>query len=120
MKSQHLSKIKELKDALVTSGFLTLAQQAKALGLARSTTSTILRATHKSSGLSAATINCMLNSPNLPPLVQTKVLEYVREKSAGLYGHSELQRRRFIAGLSGLGAGRARSAPRQKNTQIVL
>ena len=100
MNARHLSKIKELKDALVSSGFLTLDRQSKALGLARSTTWTILRATHKNSGLSAATINCMLRAPQLPSVVRTKVLEYVKEKSDGLYGHSALQRRRFIARLS--------------------
>ena len=120
MKFQHVNKIKELKDALVTSGFITLAQQAKALGLARSTTWTILTSTHKSSGLSAATINCMLRSPHLPSIVQIRIVEYIKEKSAGLYGHSELQRRRFIAGLSGLQIGRTRSAPRQRNGRIVL
>jgi len=120
MKARQLLKIKELKDALVTSGFLKLDEQAKALGLPRSTSWTILRATHKSSGLSAATINSMLRAPHLPSIVRTKVLEYVEEKSDGLYGHSALQRRRFIARLSGLGAGRTRSAHRQKNGQIIL
>ena len=120
MNARHLSKIKELKDALVASGYRTLDQQAWALDLARSTIWTILKTTHKSSGLSAATINRMLRSPKLPLIVQTKILEYIKEKSAGLYGHSELQRRRFIAGLSGLGAGRTPTAPRQKNGQIVL
>src|ERR1700704_2804706 len=102
------SKIKELKDALVASGFVSLDQQAKALGLARSTTVTILRTTHKNSGLSAATVNGMLRSPHLPSSVQTKLLEYIKEKSVGLCGHSEPQRERFIAGLSGLQVGRTR------------
>jgi hypothetical protein len=100
MKARQSIKIKEIKSALIESGYVTLDQQAKALGLARSTTWTILTAAHKSSGLSAATINCILRSPQLPPIVGTKVFEYVKEKSAGLFGHSELQRRRFIAGLS--------------------
>jgi hypothetical protein len=100
MKARQSIKIKELKNALIESGYVTLDQQAKALGLARSTTWTILRATHKSSGLSAATINCMLRSPQLPPIVRTRILEYVEEKSAGLFGHGEIQRRRFLAGLS--------------------
>ena len=101
MKARQLLKIKEIKDSLVASGFITLDQQAKVLGLARSTTWTILRGKYKSSGLSAATVNCMLQSPQLPPFVRARVLEYVNEKSAGLYGHSNLQRRRFIVLLSG-------------------
>jgi oligoribonuclease (3'-5' exoribonuclease) len=99
-KALHSRKVGELKDALRTSGFVTLDQQAKALGLCRSTTWTILNDTHKSSGLTAATINCILRSPQLPPKARTCLLEYANEKSAGLYGHSELQRRRFIARLS--------------------
>ena len=113
MNARHLSKIKELKDALVTSGYRTLDHQAWALGLARSTAWTILKTTHKSSGLSVSTINRMLRSPKLPLIVQTKILEYIKERYAGLYGHSELQRQRFVAGLSGLGAGRTPTAPRQ-------
>jgi predicted DNA-binding transcriptional regulator AlpA len=94
------TKIKELGDALLASGFLTLDQQAQALGLARSTTWTILQANHKGSGLSAAVINRMLRAPQLPPLVRATILVYIDEKTAGLYGHSKLQLRRFSARLS--------------------
>jgi len=51
MKARQAAKIRELGHALVDSGFMTLDEQAKALGLARSTTWTILRASHKGSGL---------------------------------------------------------------------
>jgi hypothetical protein len=100
MKARQTSKIKKLGTVLVTSGFRTLDEQANALGLPRSTTWTILRANHKSSGLSATVINQMLAAPQLPPLVRATVLEYVEEKAAGLYGHSKVQLRRFAAGLS--------------------
>jgi hypothetical protein len=95
------SKIKELRDALFAAGFFTLDQQAKVLGLARSTTWTILKANHKASGLSAAIINRMLCAPQLPPIVRAMVLAYVDEKIAGSYGHSKPQLRRFSARLSG-------------------
>jgi hypothetical protein len=36
----------------------------------------------------------------LPPLARTKILEYVEEKAAGLYGGSRSQRRKFAARLS--------------------
>jgi hypothetical protein len=100
MKARQLSKIKELGDALIATGFLTLNEQAKALGLARSTTWTILKANHKASGLSATVINRMLAAPRLPPLARSKLLEYVEEKTAGSYGHSKMQLRRFAARLS--------------------
>jgi hypothetical protein len=99
-KTRQSSKIRELGEALVTSGFRTLDEQANALGLPRSTTWTILRANHKASGLSATVINQMLAAPQLPPLVRTTILEYVEEKTAGLYGHSKMQLRRFAARLS--------------------
>src|SRR5262245_50345271 len=85
-KARQSAKIKELGEALIAAGFCMLHQQAKALGLTRSTTLTILKASHKSSGLSAAVINRMLAAPQLPPRVRLKIFEYICEKSAGHYG----------------------------------
>jgi hypothetical protein len=96
-RARQSSKIKELAEAVKSAGFLTLDEQAKALGLSRSTAWTILKASHKASGLSASIINRMLAAPELPPLVRTKILEYVEEKAAGLYGGSRSQRRKFAA-----------------------
>jgi hypothetical protein len=100
MKTRQASKIRELGDALVAAGFVSLDQQAQAIGLCRSTTWTILKANHKTSGLSASVINRMLAAPQLPPLVRRKILEYVEEKTAGLYGHCKTPLRRFSARLS--------------------
>ena len=36
----------------------------------------------------------------LPPLARTKILEYVEEKTVGLYGGGRSQRHRFAARLS--------------------
>jgi predicted DNA-binding transcriptional regulator AlpA len=101
MKARQSAKIRELADAARVAGYLTLDQQAKVFGLARSTAWTITNASHKASGLSASTINRMLAAPELPQLVRTKILEYVEEKAAGLYGGSRSQRRRFTARLNG-------------------
>jgi hypothetical protein len=100
MKARQSSKIRELAEAVKSAGFLTLDEQAKALGLPRSTAWTIRKASHKASGLSASIINRMLAAPELPPLARTKILEYVEEKAAGLYGGSPKQRRKFAARLS--------------------
>ena len=96
MKARQVAKITELGRALIDAGFLTLDEQSKALGLARSTTWTILRASHKGSGLSAAIIKRMLLSPQLPPLARRRILEYTTDKVAGLYGGSRTQRRKFF------------------------
>jgi predicted DNA-binding transcriptional regulator AlpA len=109
VKTRQARKIRELGDALVLEGFLTLDQQAQALGLCRSTTWTILKADHKASGLSASVINRMLAAARLPPLVRAKMLEYIDEKIAGSYGHSKTQIRRFTARLSGKGFNQART-----------
>jgi len=100
MKARQSFKIRELAQAVESAGFLTLDEQAKALGLSRSTAWTIRRASHKANGLSASIINRMLAAPELPPLARTKILEYVEEKGAGLYGGSQKQRRKFAARLS--------------------
>jgi hypothetical protein len=98
-KARQTSRIKELGDALVSSGLCTLDEQAKALGLSRSTTWTVLRANHKASGLSATVINQMLAAPPLPALVRARILAYIDEKNTGSYGHSKVQLRRFAARL---------------------
>jgi len=99
VQSRQADKIRELGEALIAIGFLRLDQQAGVLGLPRSTTWSIIRARHKTSGLSASVINQMLARPQLPKPVRLKILEYVHEKRAGHYGHKPLQVRRFIAAL---------------------
>jgi hypothetical protein len=96
MKARQAAKIRELGHALVDAGFLTLDEQSKALGLARSTTWTTLRANYKGSGLSAAIIKRMLLSPQLPPLAQRKILEYTTDKLTGVYGGTRTQRLKFL------------------------
>jgi hypothetical protein len=102
MRERQSCKIRQISDALAASGFVTLDARAKLLGLCRSTTWTVLKGNHKGSGLSAATINRILLTLQLPSVVRAKVIEYVKEKAAGSYGHSKKQRSRFIARLSAL------------------
>jgi hypothetical protein len=42
----------------------------------------------------------MLNSEPLPPLVRVKIVEYAKEKVAGIYGGTEMQHRRFASKLT--------------------
>src|SRR5436190_22928164 len=102
MKARQSCKIRELAEALKSAGFLRLDEQAKALGLSRSTAWTIRTISHKASGLSASIINHMLAAAELPPLARTKILEYVEEKASGLDGGSRSQRRKFAARLEKL------------------
>jgi len=100
MSSSQSDKIKEIAEALVVCGHVTLDEQASALGISRSTTWTILTNKHKAPGLTAAVVNQMLMSAELPPLVRTKLFEYIEEKIAGSYGHSPQQVHRFVARLT--------------------
>ena len=96
-RAQQRLKIDELNRSLQSAGCRTVGEQAKALGLGRSTAWAILRHGHKTSGLTAATINRMLQAPDLPADARAKILEYVEEKGQGLYGHSKVQIKRFYA-----------------------
>jgi hypothetical protein len=99
MKQRQAHKIREIRHELVNAGYQSLGEQAEALGLSRSTTWAMLNGNYKGSGLSVAIINRMLDAPDLPPRVRQKVLEYVEEKAAGLYGHNETQRTKFTSRL---------------------
>ena len=98
-KAWQATRIGDLRTALAADGLVILDDQARALGLSRSTAWAVLKANHKATGLTAATINRMLSSPELPPRARATILTYVEEKFAGLYGHNEEQLGRFAAGL---------------------
>ena len=126
MKARQSAKMREIANALSAAGFVGLDAQANILGIGRSTAWTILRGSHKSTGLSPAIIDRLLGAGALPMFVRTKIVEYASEKAAGFYGHNQLQRRRFIAALRdkantrvGLGnAGQMESRPEKKRTAL--
>jgi hypothetical protein len=100
MRGRQRAKIREFQQALNAAVMRTLDKQAAVLTLSRSTTWNLLKGKHKGSGISAAIINRMLLSSRLPPPVRTTILQYVAEKTAGLYGDSALRLRKFTAQLS--------------------
>jgi len=71
-----------LSEALISSGHVTVAQQAKALGLGRSTAWNITKNKHKLGRLSAKTIDRILANPETPPTVRAVVEQYLSERSA--------------------------------------
>jgi hypothetical protein len=99
MRERQTAKIREIADALPKVGLRTLDDQAKALGLLRSTTWNLIRGNHKASGISARTINRILAAPRLPPLVRAIILQYIAEKTAGHYGDDRRRLRAFRAQL---------------------
>ena len=100
MKGRQCAKIRDLRQALIDAGYQSLDQQATALGLSRSTAWAVLQGHHKASGLSAAIISRMMASPRLPPSASTVLLEYIKERSTGAYGHNGTQVSRFLRRLN--------------------
>jgi len=100
LKARQSAKIREFASALASAGFATLDAQAKLLGLGRSTAWTILKSSHKGSGLSAKTVDRLLSVRQLPAAARATILEYIEEKASGRYGHSGRVRRKFITALS--------------------
>ena len=100
LKARQAAKIREISEALISEGVITLDAQANALGLHRSTAWTILKSSHKGSGLSAKIVKRMLAQRQLPPRVRATIYDYIREKASGQYGHSANLRRKFIRALS--------------------
>ena len=69
-----------ISEALIASGYTSLDEQAKALGLPRSTTWTIIKKKHKLGRLSGKTVNCILTNPQTPAAVRTVVQQYAVKK----------------------------------------
>jgi len=93
-KARQASKLAEIRAALVDAGCDTTAKQAAALGLLRPTAWVVLNRDTRV-GPSVQIIKRILSSPKLPPAVRRKIEEYVEERIAGLYGHTETRRRWF-------------------------
>jgi hypothetical protein len=75
------TKIQDITDALILSGYTSLDEQAKALGLHRATVWTITKNKHKLGRLSAKTIERIITNATTPPRVRAAVEEYVAEMS---------------------------------------
>jgi hypothetical protein len=76
--------IQHIADALIASGYTSLDEQAKALGINRSTAWTIVKAKHKLGRLSAKTSRRILANPELPARVRAVIQQYLTERSAPL------------------------------------
>ena len=93
-KHKQALKLAEIREALVTGGYDTVAKQATVLGVGRSTAWWLLNR-DKRAGPSAKVIERILLSPQLPKKVRLKVEQYVEEKIRGRYGHSKQRTQRF-------------------------
>jgi hypothetical protein len=79
-------RLQDISEALVACGYTRLDRQAKALGISRSTTWTIIKTKHKLGRLSTKTTKRILANPNTPPPVRTVIQQYLAERSDTLLG----------------------------------
>jgi len=93
-KARQVSKLAEIREALIAAGCDTTAKQAAALGVCRSTAWALLNRDNRV-GPSAKIIKRILCAPKLPPAVRRKVEEYVEERINGLFGHTDVRVRWF-------------------------
>lgn len=77
-------RIQHIADALIASGYTSLDEQARALGVNRSTAWTIVKAKHKLGRLSTKTSRSILANPELPARVRAVMQQYLTERSAPL------------------------------------
>jgi hypothetical protein len=75
--------LQNISEALVTSGFTSLDEQAKALGVHRATAWTIVKHKHKLGRLNRETVNRILANPTTPQSVRSVVEQYVAERFNG-------------------------------------
>src|SRR5262245_3090811 len=72
--------VQHIADALVEAGYISLNQQARALGIHRATAWTIMRTKHKLGYLNAKTAERMLANPELPTCIRDVLHRYATEK----------------------------------------
>ena len=92
-------ELERIAEALVSSGYISLDDQAKALGVVRSTAWTIVNNKHKLGRLSVKTINRILSNPHTPPKVRTVLQEYIA-KTRPFNRRSSRDARRTNGGLA--------------------
>ena len=80
---EYIVDLQQIREALAQSGYTKLDQQAKALGVHRSTAWTIIKTRHKLGRLSAKTTQRILANPDTPPSVRSVIQKYLAERSLG-------------------------------------
>jgi len=74
--------LRQISDALVACGYTKLDDQAKALGVARSTAWTIVNTKHKLDRLNSKTITRILANSETPVFVRSVIRQYLSERLA--------------------------------------
>jgi hypothetical protein len=73
--------IQLIADAVIRAGYISLDEQAKALGLRRSTAWTIMKAKHKLGHLNNKTVRSILANPDTPVSVRVIIRTMLSRKN---------------------------------------
>ena len=74
-------RLQDIGDALVAAGYTSLDEQAKALGVTRSTAWNIVNGKNKLDRLARKTTKRILANPDTPPSVRAIIQQYLAERS---------------------------------------
>ena len=74
-------RLQDIGDALVAAGYTSLDEQAKALGVTRSTAWNIVNGKNKLDRLARKTTKRILADPETPPSVRAIIRQYLAERS---------------------------------------
>jgi len=72
--------LQHISEALISAGFVSLDEQAKALGVHRATAWTIIKHKHKLGRLQRETVVRMLANPGTPQSVRNVIEQYAAER----------------------------------------
>src|SRR5262245_37736990 len=86
--------LRQISDALIACGYTKLDEQAKALGVSRSTAWTIVKTKHKLDRLNKKTTTRILANPETPLSVRSVIQQYLTERSVAV--RQQAQRRPLI------------------------
>jgi hypothetical protein len=78
----HTVRLQQIGDALIAAGYTSLDEQAKALGVTRSTAWNIVNGKNKRDRLADKTTNRILANPHTPPSVRAIIKQYLAERSS--------------------------------------
>jgi Mn-dependent DtxR family transcriptional regulator len=78
---RQTTSLEQIADALIAGGYTSLDQQAKALGICRSTAWTIIKTKHKLGRLNVKTTQKILANPETPAAVRAAIEKYLIGRS---------------------------------------
>src|SRR5262245_41450550 len=80
MRGDRSIELDRISEMLISAGYISLDEQAKALGLGRSTAWVIVAKKYKVGRLNAKTIDRILKNTQTPPAVRLLVEQYVANR----------------------------------------